>query len=165
MTVAFEVGVEFLAREDLELDAVDLRFGLERDWLGPRTVMDWATIELSKGSDDPVVEELACLLPADAARVPQVLAGAPGEDAPSCRKWLYLQLKAAYERRDDLGDPLMVVSEIYAEFDYPPEVTGFVYYMPPRPGEPTGTAALMERWRTYLDEEHAALRRKSSPGS
>ena len=59
----------------------------------------------------------------------------------------------------------MVVSEIYAEFDYPPEVSALVYYMPVQPGEPKGTAALMERWRAYLDEEHAALRRKSSPGS
>lgn len=73
MTTAFEVGVEFLAREDLKLGAVDLLFGLERDWLDARTVIDWATVELSRGNDDPAIEELACLLPADEARVPEVL--------------------------------------------------------------------------------------------
>jgi hypothetical protein len=34
----------------------------------------------------------------------------------SAHKWLYLQVKAAYDQRERLSDPLGVVEEIYADF-------------------------------------------------
>jgi hypothetical protein len=75
----------------------------------------------------------------------------------SVRKWTYLQLKAAYEMRDRLRDPLGVVEEIYAKFDYPAPVAAFIRYMPPAPGMPIGEDALYDRWSRYLADEGAAL--------
>ena len=75
----------------------------------------------------------------------------------SVRKWAYLELKAAYEMRDRLRDPLGVVEEMYAHFDYPAKVAAFVRYMPPPPGAPVGEEALYDRWSTYLAEEAAEL--------
>jgi hypothetical protein len=73
------------------------------------------------------------------------------------RKWTYLQLKAAYEMRDRLRDPLGVVEEIYAKFDYPAPVAAFIRYMPPAPGMPIGDDALYDRWSRYLADDGAAL--------
>lgn len=159
MTVSFEVDAGFLAREDVPLGPGDLAYGFERGWIDARTVIDRAVAELRRGSNDAVIEKLALLLPPDTAAVPEILSEAGASQAPAARKWLYLQLKAAYERREDLADPLAVVAEIYAEFDYPEEIAPFVHYMPVQAGQDTGRPALMRRWREYLDAELAALRR------
>ena len=45
--------------------------------------------------------------------------------------WLYAILTWVYEHRDKLPDPLGIVEELYADFDYPPEISSFVRYMPP----------------------------------
>jgi hypothetical protein len=104
------------------------------------------------------------LLRDDVDRLPEVLARLDSPDhihdpRESARKWLYLELKAAYERRSDFVDPLGVVEEIYGDFEYPSAIQGFVRYMPLRPGDEHGEAALVERWAAFLREEHEALRR------
>ncbi len=35
------------------------------------------------------------------------------------------------ENRETVEDPFAVVEELYADFDYPEEIAGFVRYMPP----------------------------------
>ena len=74
------------------------------------------------------------------------------------RKWLYLQLRAAYYERERLKDPLGVVEQIYADFDYPSTVAPFVRYMPLWPGDEPGVGPLMARWTDYLAREGMALR-------
>ncbi len=74
------------------------------------------------------------------------------------RKWLYLELKAAYSCRDNLPDPLGVVEELYADFDYPEIMDRFVRYMPPKPGDEVGIDSLMMRWQAYLRSESESLR-------
>lgn len=163
MTIVFEMGLEFLEREGVRLSVDDLKFGLERGWLRASTVIDWAVREVDGGDDDAVMLEVASLFRGDVDELPGVFAQLDWPDhihdpRESARKWLYLQLKAAYERRDELRDALGVVEEIYADFDYPPTIEGFVRYMPLRPGDEPGLAALVERWAAFLHDEHDALR-------
>lgn len=75
----------------------------------------------------------------------------------SVRKWTYLELKAAYEMRERLRDPLAIVEQIYADFEYPPRVAPFVRYMPPPPGAAVGEEAIYDRWSKYLSDEAAEL--------
>jgi hypothetical protein len=162
MTIAFELGLEFLEREGVRLSADDLKFGFEHGWLRAATLIDWAVREVEGGDDDAVMLDVASLLRDGVDELPGVLAQLDSPDhihdpRESARKWLYLQLKAAYDRRQDLGDPLAVVEEIYADFDYPPTVEGFVRYMPLRAGDESGEAALVERWAAFLRDEHDAL--------
>ncbi len=68
---------------------------------------------------------LGSLLRDEVGRVPDVLELLDDPERvhdprESARKWLYLQLKAAYDERERLSDPLGVVEEIYADFDCPP---------------------------------------------
>jgi hypothetical protein len=169
MTISFEVGPEFLGREDIPLSVDDLKFGFDRGWLGASTVIDWAVHEVEGGDADPVLFEVASLLRDDVDELSDVLARLDSPDhiydpRESARKWLYLQMKAAYDRRQDLEDPLGVVEEIYADFEYPPTVEGFVRYMPLGPRDEPGDAALVDRWADFLRDEHDALRAGSSRG-
>jgi hypothetical protein len=85
--------------------------------------------------------------------------GSPRGGAPTR---LSLQLKAAYDERERLNDPLGVVEEIYALFDYPSAIAPFVRYMPLRSGDEPGVGPLMDRWADYLAREWAALRGRSA---
>jgi hypothetical protein len=165
MSASFAVGREFLQREDIPLSVDDLKYGFERGWLRGATVIDWAVREVERGDADAVLLEVASLLREDVDTLPDVLRILDSPDhihdpRESARKWLYLQLKAAFDRRDALGDPLAVVEQLYADFDYPPAVERLVRYMPLQPGDEPGEAALMVRWEEFLRVEHDALRAK-----
>lgn len=162
MSATFEVGREFLERENIRLSPHDLMYGLERGFLRPATAVDSAVRELERGDGDPVLLEIASLLTDELGDLADILAQLDSPDhihdpRNSARRWLYLQLKAAFERRNELADPLGVVEEIYADFDYPPTVEPLVRYMPLRPGDEPGQPALMKRWRAFLCTEHDAL--------
>lgn len=167
VSVAFEVSAAFVLAEDVLMTAEDLGYGFERSFLKPADVVALATREVGRGVDDDVLVALRSLLRDEVGRVPEVLellddAERVHDPRESARKWLYLQLKAAYDERERLSDPLGVVEEIYADFDYPSAVASFVRYMPLRPGDEPGTGPLMDRWRRYLAGEGMALRRWSA---
>jgi hypothetical protein len=91
--------------------------------------------EVERGDEDPLLLEVGSLLRDDVDELPGVLARLDSPDhihdpRESARMWLYLQLKAAYERRRGLDDPLGAVEQIYADFEYPPAVERCVRYMP-----------------------------------
>lgn len=69
------------------------------------------------------------MLSDDYARVPELIAEiddmAPGD---SGRVWLYLALDWLHEHRDEYADPFEVVEMLYADFDYPSEIEGFVRF-------------------------------------
>jgi hypothetical protein len=164
MSVTFEVPAAFVLAEDVPMTAEDLAYAFERGFLKPADVVALATHEVGCGADDDVLAALGCLLRDEADRVPGVLELLDDPERihdprESARKWLYLQLKAAYDKRDRLSDPLGVVEEVYADFGYPPTVAPFVRYMPLRSGDEPGTGPLIGRWRDYLSRERAALRR------
>ena len=167
MSAVFELGLEFLRSEDLALSLPDLRYGLTRGYLKPHVAIELALDEVRRGSQDPLLNEVAGLFSDEADRVSDVLetsVSVPGEDESASRKWLYLQLKAAYIERSALRDPLAVAEELYSDFDYPGEVGRFIRYMPLQPGDEPGDAALLRRWSDFLEREHAALAR-STPRS
>ena len=70
------------------------------------------------------------------------------------RKWLYAILLHIYNKRDQYADPLELVEIIYADFDYPDEIEGFVRYMPISDlgYGVNGTAEeyLYDNWNKYL---------------
>jgi hypothetical protein len=167
MSIVLELEPDFVLGEDVPLEAEDLRYGLERGFLKANAVVDLAAEEVRRGSLDPVLQDLAALLRDEVNRVPDVLTALDDPERihdprESVRKWLYLQLKAAYTDRERLSDPLGVVEQIYADFDYPPAVASFVRYMPLGQGDEAGESALIGRWAEFLDRERAALTSRSS---
>lgn len=167
VSVVCEVSAVFVLAEDVPMTAEDLGYGFERGFLKPADVVALATHEVGRGVDDGVLVALGSLLRDEVGRVPEVLELLDDPERvhdprESARKWLYLQLKAAYDERERLSDPLGVVEEIYADFDYPSAVASFVRYMPLQPGDEPGTGPLTGRWRDYLAREGMALRRRSA---
>lgn len=153
-----ELDRVFLSESGVSLGIEDLRLGLSLGLISPPTAVALASEALHGGSDDPAMLELAQFNGSDIAGVRDLLSVVDPEDAEmspprSVRKWTYLELKAAYELRELLNDPLGVVEQIYADFDYPPAVAGFVRYMPSPAGAAVGEIALYDRWRQYLARE------------
>lgn len=162
-----ELDHDYLTACGLPFDGDDLRLGLSLGLISPPTAVALARDAVGLGATDPSVTEVAALQPEDVAGVRVALRAVDPEDAElyppsSVRLWAFLELKAAYELRDRLADPLAVVEQIYADFDYPPAVAAFVRYMPPAPDAPTGEGALLERWAQFLADEATELARGGS---
>jgi hypothetical protein len=163
VNVTFEISAAFILGEAIPMTAEDLGYGFGHSFLKATDLVTLATYEVERGADDDVLVALASLLRDEVDRVPEVLGSLDDPERvhdprESVRKWLYLQLKAAYDERDRLKDPLGVVEDIYADFDYPSTIAPFVRYMPLLPGDEPGTGPLMERWQAYLTREGMALR-------
>lgn len=160
--VVFELEPEFILEEGIPMAVEDLRCGYERGMIDSNAVIALAADEVRRGATDPVLHDLASLLRDEVERVPEVLAELDDPERiydprGSVRKWLYLQLKAAYRDRNRLRDPLSVVERLYAEFEYPQSVATFVRYMPLSPGDEAGEHAMMERWSAFLKREQESL--------
>lgn len=157
-----ELDHDFVSASRLALDADDLRLGLSLGLISPPTAAAIASNAVTRGARDPAIAELADLQSHDVPAIRATLRAVDPEEADlyppqSVRKWVYLELKAAYELRDRLVDPLGVVELIYADFDYPSSVAAFVRYMPPPPGAATGEGPLLERWAEFLANEAVDL--------
>ena len=109
----------------------------------PDALVDLAS--LGKGGDiHPYIDELV------------VIEGDLSENETN-EKLLFLTLSWIYENIDDYSDPLGVVEQVYADFDYPEKIESFVRYMPS--DEPDlgsvekNQARLIDYWARYLAEQ------------
>ncbi len=139
-------------------------WGYERQLIGWSDVVAIAEDRLLLGSDNPMEIELACLGKSETQQVGELLralADDESEDTGSAsyKKWLFLVLAWLFENRDAVPDPLIEVESIYADFGYPPEIEGFVYYKPATDGyDPSqhsikeNKARLFSKWEQYLSE-------------
>lgn len=138
----------------------DILFAIEHQLVTPELAIDKAK-EISSNQenilkeeselasspkDEPVVELVSRLASAEAH---------PTEEEISA-KWLYLALAWLYNNRDSVADPLSIVEEIYADFDYPREIAPFIRYMP-MVGPDLGSREkneqrLYDYWKEYLDQ-------------
>jgi len=162
----FELEYDHLIESGVPLDIDDLRLGVSRGYIAPRTAIAVATAAVSAGSDDVTVNALARMSDHHVADVRDALGAVDPQDAllepaTSARKWLYFQLRAAHALRSRLDDPLGAVESIYADFGYPPTAAPFVRYMPAQPGEQPGVGQLFARWANYLQREQVALTTES----
>jgi hypothetical protein len=167
VSITFELSAAFVIAQDVPMTAEDLGYGLRHGFLKPADVVALALHEVERQGDDEFLIALASLLGDETGRVPEVLnllddPERVHDPRESARKWLYLQLKAAYDERDNLRDPLSAVEQIYADFEYPSTVAPFVRYMPLSPGEEPGVGSIMIKWKDYLAREEVALRRPSA---
>ena len=137
-----------------------LRFGLQNDLLDESAPKDMA-LDLIGRIREPSAALLA-LATAERADpmaelVDQLATEEPLVPEGDIRgQWLYLTLAWVYENRAEIADPLRMVEEVYADFDYPERIAQFVRYMPME-GPDLGSLEanerrLFDRWKAYLDE-------------
>ena len=149
-------------RNRIHLSWRDVLWGYKHQMLGWSTPVDLATDRLSAGSNDSLEIELAGLQKSEAHQVGQILQKLAEKEKTTDidltkRKWLYLTLSWLFENRANILDPLSHVETIYADFDYPSEIKGFVKYMPATGGynpsqhsKAENEERLFEQWRKYL---------------
>ena len=82
-------------------------------------------------------------------------------------KWLFIVLRWLYENMNSVQDPFREVEIVYADFEYPAEIEGFVGFMPPSDGwrpqdhSPKENRERMIRlWRSYLENKQALYLRE-----
>jgi len=138
----------------------EIAYGIDNGLLRPAAAIDFATACVGSDEDPSSdIVELAGLRPDEPTReLVDKIAGMQSEqDSAYIRgKWLYLVLAWLFENREAFAEPLAIVEEVYADFDYPEDVASFVRYMPMR-GPDLGSAAanrkrLFDNWKLYLDK-------------
>lgn len=144
----------------LDLSWRDIDYGLERQLISPKVAIELAADRLGRNASVTPEEIALAALPDDAPVIGVVKRLASTE--PPCSvdemksRWLYIALRWLFENRTRVGDPLSLVDEMYADFEYPEEIASFVRYMP-MVGPDLGSrekneARLYEYWKAYLDQ-------------
>lgn len=162
------IAVDFVARR-VDLLPAELARGFRLGYVNEHDVVQLAERAVGRGLSSPsAMKELSYLLRDEIDRVPELVDqldnDCPPTDFGPSRVWLFLVLALAWERRKDAPDGLGSIEHIYADFDYPEEMEGFVPFLPAPEGQPTGVAALEERWRSYLEDRQREFARRSGRG-
>jgi hypothetical protein len=144
----------------------EVEFGLENGWLTNEAVIALAINRVTTGDVSTDVLALASVLPNEKYEVPQILRRLAERDSVCSKgKWLFLLLAWLYEHRDAVEEPLGVVEQLYADFDYPEEIASFVRYMPPEDPSRVGESYLLDSWRRYLETAARNYAPKVAPGA
>jgi hypothetical protein len=159
--VKFAIPPEFVTAR-VFLTPGELVYGYRHGWLGDRAVVEVALTAFEAGRDlSSAEEELALLLSDSLGRVPELLEdlarSSAGEPDPG-GVWLFLALAWLHEHRSEHLEPLEVIEELYADFDYPEEIEGLVRFMPPPHGAATGHRAIEQRWEDFVSRKSAQYR-------
>jgi hypothetical protein len=136
----YHIDSSFLEKYNIKLSPQELLWALDRGFIRPKTIVDYAVDRLIYPQNEDGLYNISLLNKDERYQVRenledylqnQVVKGNPliSEDELS-EKWLYLLLKWLYENKYRFDDPLGIVEEIYADFDYPAEIEGFIRYMP-----------------------------------
>lgn len=138
----------------------DLEFGLKEHLIPVSAVIDHALTLLNSDNIDSDVMEIACTDPELpiielVTRLANKNRSITDDDVKT--KWLLWLLTWVYENRSSCEDPLALVEEIYADFDYPKEISFLVRYMPsdePDLGSKLlNEARIIEKWHKYIIEK------------
>ena len=151
------LSYEFVAKK-IFLTWNDISFGITHKIFSPISAIKHAKVKINKqGHYSNVLCELASLEKGDDIHLClDKLIEAEGEKSIKIikAKWLYIVLYWIYEHKSDYKDPLALVEEVYADFDYPQEITNFVRYMPldgiDYGDVGTNEEQLIKKWEIYL---------------
>lgn len=144
------------------LDWREVLWGYEHQLIGWPTVVDIATEHIRAGSDDSKELQLASLTKMEAHQVGSLLrdlvsASPKVNESEPKTVWMDLLLAWLFVNKASITDPLAEIEKIYADFDYPQEIEGFVRYMPPTDtydprvhSNKENEARLFGKWQDYL---------------
>jgi hypothetical protein len=129
-------------------------YGHRERRLRPVDVVEIAVAKLERRTPLTAAEEdLALLLADEMDRVDELVRDLEVSSQPVEERamfWMFMGLDWLWQHRSEFDDALGVVELLYADLDYPEEISGLVRYMPAAPGAPTGVGAIEQRWRAYL---------------
>ncbi|HVZ38834.1 MAG TPA: DUF2247 family protein [Candidatus Kapabacteria bacterium] len=166
--IHIKIPYDFICRS-VDIDWQDILFGLENELISSTVAIEQATVILNNsGRYEPDIVDVASCSPADP--IIELVARLARREQPRPEgnvreKWLYIILAWLYDHRHSIADPLSMVEEVYADFDYPEEVAPFVRYMPMVGPDLGSREANEERmvgnWKAYLDRTGERFRNSS----
>jgi hypothetical protein len=165
--VTFKLPASFILARALPTGA-ELAYGYRHGWVTQADVV--AIVKAKCQAGEPLrepEEELMDVLPIETDRFDQVIAELEISPEPTERRarlWLFLVLSALLENQSSFEDPLGIIELLYADFDYPEEIQGFVRFMPEPSGQPPiGVEGIKARWREYVGRVGAEYSHRSGP--
>jgi hypothetical protein len=136
------------------LNWADINYGLHRGFLSSTGVVDYAAKSLSAESPEEQYE-LACLTGDDANDVQECVSRLAVKDVQdvkgSEKAWMFLIFLWVFMNKDRYQDPLGVVEELYADFEYPESVAPIVRYIPAADPSLEGEDQLYKNWSNMLE--------------
>jgi hypothetical protein len=142
---------------DQRLIAGDAPIQLPRHYLAMHPEATGAVLELASEDVDGPLGSLVDTL------AEQELRTVEGQPRERC---LYVLMAWIFHQRESFGDPLAIVEEVYADFDYPEQLKSIVRYMPAeelRAGQVEGDDFLYENWASYLSRGAASFGTQRAP--
>jgi hypothetical protein len=131
----------------------ELFFGLEKGYIDGKELSEYVCDAL-KSTSPPEAFELASLEPQE-NHLARILLKSLNEKYSSTeldptKPWILLLLSYLFEHKEKYDDPLGIVEQLYADFDYPEEIAPLVRYMPLPEGVEGSEDLLLQNWRTAL---------------
>lgn len=138
----------------------EIKCGLDRGYLSPAGVVEYSLKRLSAESSADHYE-LACLAGDEVSNIRGCVIRLAAKDLRDDRGlekvWVFLIFLWVFINRDKYQDPLGVVEEMYADFDYPESVAPIVRYMPAADPSLEGEDQLLRNWSNILDSYRREL--------
>ncbi|HIQ51678.1 MAG TPA: DUF2247 family protein, partial [Pseudomonas pachastrellae] len=78
------------------------------------------------------------------------------------KAWIFLSFFWVFINRGKYQDPLGIVEELYADFDYPESVAPIVRYMPAADPSVAGENQLFKNWSNMLESSRRELQASRS---
>lgn len=159
-SISFVLDYDFVSNK-VKLTWTDILYAIKSNLLSPDSAIAHAVVQISKTEEhNQVLFDLASLFDGESIQpyLDQLASLEEGLDESELNeKWLYLLLDWIFENKDKYTDPLGMVEEIYADFNYPESIISFVRYMP-SDGPFLETTELNElqlyqKWKKYLSEQ------------
>lgn len=165
------IPYEFI-KKNFDLSWGDVLWGYERSMIGWPSVVAMANDRLSGELGNNLVRDLSMVGKSNVYLVGEILRTlasdrSDGADITSKKKWLFLNLSWLYDNRNQLSDPLGEVECIYADFDYPQDISKFVRYMPTQDDSvkfrsvEENNNRLYGYWKEYITENRKLIIGKS----
>ncbi|MFU9139212.1 DUF2247 family protein [Erwinia tasmaniensis] len=164
----YPIPFEFIEK-NTRLSWCDVKWGYENNLITSDVPIRKAENIVLTGSYTNAELELSFVIPGESDHVDSFLkelcSDFEQENDPAIKqKWLFILLSWLWNNLNNFEEPLAEVEIIYADFDYPHEIEGFIKYMPPSDGyDPSMHSQmenidyLMDKWKNYLEKESAVF--------
>lgn len=145
----------------------ELLYGRQKGYIDDQGISSFACNTLTISSPDKAYE-LSSLDPQELYLAQDSLkslaSNEPIKNEENISKpWIYLLLSYLFDNKDLFLDPLEKIEELYADLDYPEDMSSIVRYMPLPDGEAGSEERLYANWKSVISAYEEFFLRQRNP--